>query len=72
MSMDKFMFSNVGAFSFSTLSESDPQQVAIDKLNKRYLLINDGKGIQKVVQSLFSSSIYCIQCSHYLFLLSKK
>ena len=49
MSMDKFMFSNVGAFSFSTLSESDPQQVAIDKLNKRYLLINDGKGMQKVV-----------------------
>ena len=60
MSMDKFMFSNVGAFSCSTLSESDPQQVAIDKLNKRYLLINDGKGMQKVVQSLFSSSIYCI------------
>ena len=60
MSMDKFMFSNVGAFSFSMLSESDPQQVAIDKLNKRYLLINDGKGMQKVVQSLFSSSIYCI------------
>ena len=54
------MFSNVGAFSFSTLSESDPQQVAIDKLNKRYLLINDGKGMQEVVQSLFSPSIHCI------------